>query len=223
MKRFSILLLAVIFCLPFSGCKKGEEDPGISFKSRDGRVKGIWKLTKITETSTDVDKTTVVFLGVSSSSVTTTTITVDYDGTDMTKTDLVTTEASSTTVNDVTTTVTTYSLTVTINKDNTYSYSLDKTDKEYCTSDASTCTTFPSSNPVTYTEDEDGEWYWDDANDKKIHLKTYAPYFSGKLKKCSSSELIFESTWDESDKTTYTDYVNEGTYTGTSTYTWTKQ
>jgi len=141
----------------------------------------------------------------------------------MTTTELVTLEANSTTTDDVEITVTTYGVTVTINKDNTYSYSLSTTDKEYCTSNASTCTTFPSSNPASYTEDEDGEWNWADANDKKIHLITDAPYFSGKLKKCSSSELIFETTWDESDKTTSTDYVNEGTSTGTKTYTWTKQ
>jgi len=51
MKKLKIALLmivAVVFILP--SCKKGPDDPFISFRSRDGRLIRTWKLTNITGT-----------------------------------------------------------------------------------------------------------------------------------------------------------------------------
>ena len=48
MKNLKIALfvvLAATFILP--SCKKGENDPFISLKSRDARITAKWKLTKI--------------------------------------------------------------------------------------------------------------------------------------------------------------------------------
>jgi hypothetical protein len=56
MKKVKIALLmvvAVVFLLP--SCKKGENDPSISFYSRDNRLCSDWKLTKITGTRTFVE------------------------------------------------------------------------------------------------------------------------------------------------------------------------
>jgi len=51
MKKFKFALLmivAVVFILP--SCKKGADDPFITFRSRDGRLMRAWKLTNITGT-----------------------------------------------------------------------------------------------------------------------------------------------------------------------------
>lgn len=51
--KFALLMLmAAILILP--ACKKGENDPFISLKSRDAKVTAIWKLTKIANTRTQV-------------------------------------------------------------------------------------------------------------------------------------------------------------------------
>lgn len=53
MKKFFAILMVVVFAIPMlNSCKKGENDPAISLKSRSGRLKGVWTLTSGTETST---------------------------------------------------------------------------------------------------------------------------------------------------------------------------
>ena len=53
MKRLLLILLVAAFSIPtFQSCKKGANDPAISFKSRDARLTATWKLTKIASTST---------------------------------------------------------------------------------------------------------------------------------------------------------------------------
>lgn len=67
-KQFSVVLLGlVIVTASFVGCKKGENDPFLSFRSRKGRLAGEWKVTSMSGTRVD------------GSSGTTTTFT--YDGT----------------------------------------------------------------------------------------------------------------------------------------------
>lgn len=50
MKKLSFLFL---FVLIFSACKKGENDPFLSLKSRDARLKGTWVLKESTHTEQD--------------------------------------------------------------------------------------------------------------------------------------------------------------------------
>ena len=53
-KRFKIGALAAILLIGASSlqsCKKGENDPVMSFQSRDARITGVWKLTKLEGTS----------------------------------------------------------------------------------------------------------------------------------------------------------------------------
>jgi len=48
--KISLLLISIIMVLA-SSCKKGENDPFISLKSRDARITAIWNLTKIEGTN----------------------------------------------------------------------------------------------------------------------------------------------------------------------------
>ena len=72
-------ILLTILLTVVSSCKKGEDDPFLSFKSRDARLRGEWKLVKMTGTYTDG----LVEPGVSDLNV----YTVDYDGTTVTRTE----------------------------------------------------------------------------------------------------------------------------------------
>ena len=81
-------------------CKKGENDPFLSLKSRDSRITGIWELTNLDYTETDTysyDGTTV-----------TTTSTETYDGSLLTM------------VSDGDVDTYSYTYTLTIEKDGTY-------------------------------------------------------------------------------------------------------
>ncbi len=51
--KILVLLLVAVFAIPMlNSCKKGEGDPFLSLKSREGRLKGEWKLVSGTETGT---------------------------------------------------------------------------------------------------------------------------------------------------------------------------
>ena len=51
MKKIFFLFI-ILSCLQVQSCKKGEEDPKISFRSRTARLTGEWELMKITGTHT---------------------------------------------------------------------------------------------------------------------------------------------------------------------------
>ncbi len=54
-KLYSTLMLLLISAVGFQSCgKKGENDPAISFKSRDTRLAGNWDLVGLSETETTV-------------------------------------------------------------------------------------------------------------------------------------------------------------------------
>lgn len=96
-KLGSILLLGAI---TVSGCKKGENDPFLSFKSRDSRIQGTWTLSSQSDTQTDMSS----FNG----TVTTSTSTATFASGLMTEVSGGSTDAYS------------YSLELTINEDGTY-------------------------------------------------------------------------------------------------------
>ena len=72
--RISLILFVGILAL--TGCKKGENDPFLSFLSRNARITGTWKLT-----SHDYKKVTTY---ASSGTTATTTSTQEFDGNIMT-------------------------------------------------------------------------------------------------------------------------------------------
>ncbi|NQV51603.1 MAG: hypothetical protein HQ500_00380 [Flavobacteriales bacterium] len=45
-------LLLAVASLEFSGCKKGNEDPALSLRSRKARVTGVWNVVSYGDTST---------------------------------------------------------------------------------------------------------------------------------------------------------------------------
>ncbi|MBL4752642.1 MAG: hypothetical protein JKY52_03435 [Flavobacteriales bacterium] len=75
MKNLSNVALMMVFALSLSfvGCKKGENDPFISLKSRDGRITGTWVLSNVDKS---LDKTVK-----SGGSTTSTKTTETFDGT----------------------------------------------------------------------------------------------------------------------------------------------
>ncbi|MEI6852273.1 MAG: hypothetical protein WCL06_05495 [Bacteroidota bacterium] len=75
MRKLLVVLLVTLIAVPtFQACKKGPNDPLISFKSRNARITAKWKLTKIEGTETKVTA------GVSNATTTT------FDGTTKTVT-----------------------------------------------------------------------------------------------------------------------------------------
>ncbi len=71
-KRLSVVIIALMIFLPLiNSCKKGENDPTLSFKSRDGRITEKWKLNKIEGT---------IVTSVTSLVQTTRTQNITYDG-----------------------------------------------------------------------------------------------------------------------------------------------
>lgn len=74
--KLSILSLVLVTTALFTGCKKGENDPFLSLRSRKARVVGEWKLNKGTVKWTDSSGTETTTYGESSGTVT------DASGTD---------------------------------------------------------------------------------------------------------------------------------------------
>lgn len=104
MKKTILFLSAIILAsIALDSCKKGEDDPTISFKSRKGRVAGDWKVTAMTSTNSWT-----------SSGVTSTTV-YTSNGTTFTETTTVTGFPSSTTTGVET-------AEYTFEKDGTYKY-----------------------------------------------------------------------------------------------------
>lgn len=47
MKTPLLFILTILFLLPFSGCKKYEEGPLLSFRSPENRIEGRWDIDKL--------------------------------------------------------------------------------------------------------------------------------------------------------------------------------
>lgn len=74
-QKIKFAAVAILSLALLAACKKGENDPFLSLKSRNARITGTWKLTSQSTTQTDVNN------GVSDVYRTT------YDGTNLTITD----------------------------------------------------------------------------------------------------------------------------------------
>ncbi len=90
-QTLALAAVVVVSGASFTACKKGENDPGLSLKSRKGRLTGDWKVTKadMTQTSggstssTKIDGTTITQTS-GGGSITGTcayTLTIDKEGT----------------------------------------------------------------------------------------------------------------------------------------------
>jgi hypothetical protein len=98
-QTLALAAVVVVSGASFTACKKGENDPALSLKSRKGRLTGEWKLTKGTETFTSGGSTS----------------TTNYDGTSITQ---------SSGGGSITGT---FAYTLTIDKEGTYEYKMSET------------------------------------------------------------------------------------------------
>jgi hypothetical protein len=112
MKKILLFSLAIVAATTtFTGCKKGENDPFLSLKSRRARLAGEWKFT-----SADITSKTVNSFG---GTTTTTTEVTKYDGT--TETTTTTTVVSGGGTNSSSSTYR-YTQELTFNKDGSYKW-----------------------------------------------------------------------------------------------------
>lgn len=198
MKKTIFILSAIVLVgLAFDGCKKGEGDPFLSLKTRDGRITAKWKLTKIvgTDISTNVVGT-ITYV---------TTDAISFDGT--TYSDIATTTASSGPAPSA----------VTTGGTGTYEMTIDKHGK------VTWSTTYTKTAPTTAPADVrtgEGHWQWLSSDKRKDNLLIdgSGTLFSGGLDdvyELKGKELVLKYTY----KT-----VNGGQTTSyDDTYTFTKQ
>lgn len=219
-KKILVITAVALIAMPlFNGCKKGDEDPFLSLSSRNKRITGTWKLVKYESKGTDKD----VYSTSSGTDTEVDTYTNSYDGTSWTTTFVNSDDATGTTEFWTNTTVYLYSLEVTINKDNTYSYNRTRTPSKSCSDpDKASCIPQILTDQTTSTNNDEGIWYWLDSKDKKIYIGGPS-LFNGTIKQLKNKELIIEETRKDVNTSVGTGFTSTYTYEYTETSTWEKQ
>lgn len=213
----------------FTSCKKGEEDPFLSFRSRDARITGTWELSEHTSTRTTTTMETTSNDVNSNSNVfeETEVMSETYNGSNWTTTTSIEStendtesnysiasqsfesETTETEIESVTTDVKSVTLTISIYKDNTYkvertqtdvSYSMDQTTKINGTGFTSESDTTYSPADVNNSTYDEGEWYWFDSRKKKIAIS--AGPLSGHILQLKNKELIITENYTDGDNNT---------------------
>jgi len=177
----SITALALVAgSMTFTSCKKGENDPAISFKSRKGRLAGEWTVSSMETSGTDSQT--------SGSTTTTSTNSMNYDGTTLTMVD-----ASGGNTTTTKNSVSDWSFT--FEKDGTWSSNMAWTTTEvtYAGSSGSVTTAITTCN--AYTEMSSGNWSFvgkDKAGDYKgkerVVLNTTSSTSTSPAWNCTGSE-----------------------------------
>lgn len=179
-KSIKFALVAIVTVGLFSACKKGENDPFLSLKSRTGRITGEWKLVSASSSSSSVDNGPIMNTSNSSSST--------YDGTTMTQT------------NNGSTSTYSYSMTLTIEKDGSY------TAKEI--SDGSTSTF-------------NGNWWWENSGKNKVRIAFDDDYGSFYIDMLKNKEMTLMG--EESDSYSDPDSGTSGSSSYSQTLNFEKQ
>lgn len=192
-----IILIGIIVIPIFNGCKKGDQDPFLSLRSRDGRLINEWKLTKI--------QGSIIQAHILPSPDVTTTINYSYDGAKYSEI----------------TAVDTTSETVKVEYTGTYSMNI----KEDGTVTINEVTTSLTNSPVTKTLSSNGTWVWAAGNKKKDHLllsfestNFNFKMFNGGLvyiNRLSSKELVLKINTSDSYATGSAEYRNSSEFTYT--------
>lgn len=229
-----VMLLSSVF---MSSCKKGEDDPFLSLKSRNGRVIGTWELKnkEYTSTTSTTTNSTNSINSDKSSSVNSSSTKNTFDGTTRTQiSDGNYTNSSTstsydwtnnnfpTTTNEYsgsnkTTDTYTYSVELEIREDYTYTATYTETDKYHSESNSSTSggTTYSTETDTTYspantrTWTDEGEWFWLDSNEDKIIIQ--AGPMQGTVKRLANKEIVIEEVSNETDNST--EYTPDYFYT----------
>jgi len=235
----SAVLIAALIMPVMQGCKKGPEDPGISLKSRDKKIVGIWNMI-LNEETADNKTVTNVLISPAYTDVNQTTTTTSYNGTTETETEVITNidGQNSTTVIITTTTVTDQTVELTLIKDGTYSMTTTSTPKTttMITSPANQC-----SSPLdpwdipgqtcdgTFTEvgsssasTSTGRWWWENSKKNKTHLVLDDDWGSMFLLRLSSKEMIAEVDLKTNSSNTTTNQTSTFDWSNYSKTTWEK-
>lgn len=182
MKKMKVILvlLAIAVTVPFfNGCKKGENDPFISLRSRDARLMGEWTVSKIEGTRTTDTKGNNVNITNYTNSLTTNTTT--FDGSTLTSSNVTnsTYYGTTTTLGGGTKTyINSYSVAITIEEHGVVKVIETETKKtltqssipaDNCgtgqtpslTYNGLTCDgTYTYTTPTTTTNTYEGIWFW---------------------------------------------------------------
>ena len=217
----SAVLIAALIMPVIQGCKKGAEDPGISLKSRDSRIVGVWNLTLKDDELVSTDATVDAGDSWNNSSTTTT----DFDGSDETIVTSVSNASNvggfSTSFSSSTTTVDGLVLELTLFKDGTYSYKQTVTPKSSNYSDSGGSS---SVDLFTNEKEEDiatGRWEWLDSKKNKTHLVT-DDFGVVYLLRLTNKEMIWEQNTTDEVHDTETGKSFDDVDTWTSKWTWEK-
>ena len=224
-KLFALASIVLAITFTTSSCKKGENDPGISLRSRTSRLSGEWTLAS-SEYNSSYSRTNITDSNDKYSSSTVT----SYDGTTMNSTHSYTDKSwitgKDTTIVSVSSYL--YSKKLTINSDGTFNME-----------------TVTIDNNTTTTRKTEGGWTWVKANDNLelsnkesfviAPTKTTSTYSTGEsytstyegvdsetiqliIDRLANDELIL-ITNTQSNSTNSTGDVSTSTETGTSRYT----
>ena len=231
----AIVLLSTVF---ITGCKKGEDDPGISFRSRDARVTGSWTLSSsevvrtdnetITTTndvntnkSTRVNNNTTA-TSITGSSKTVTLKTVNNENSTQTNynygSSSFTTTTTDSKISNTTVDKYTYVVDLDINKDMTYTvtYHESKISTTHNNTTVSGGITITDKSDTTYSPvstkswTETGKWAWLDSKKDKVVIM--AGPMSGYVKRLSNKEIIIEDLRDANKSNTDYSYSFLQTY-----------
>lgn len=156
--NFFLALTALVAALSISSCKHGDNDPFLSLRSRDARLKGTWNLSTVTGTYTIKETVFDIFGNQSTSGTGTRTITLTDAGA------LNVTQTVSGTVSNW----------IPVNQDwSSYKLTLDIQANGKC---SSTETIQPKGSNNTRTATMDGKWMW--GNDSKNKNSLYCENFN---------------------------------------------
>lgn len=188
-KNSLIILLATGLMIPLNhNCKKGENDPGLSFRSRDGRITGTWQLSSLNrskvqtiETKTDNDGDGESDQDIKQIFTNTFKLENTSEFSFTSKLEKVDNKAASNNCKFSTTGNYDVDIKITINKDGTYKFTAKLTrgdvvkcggdnDGRYC-DQINQCKTFRlDENPVREFV-ETGDWFWTDSKKKKVGIR----------------------------------------------------
>lgn len=232
-QALKLAVLVVLFATVLSSCKKGEDDPFLSFRSRDARVIGSWELksadmtsktqtTDIVSNNVNTDEITEVFVYQEEEKIEGSTKTIrTFNSTttnqkntwfDSTENEFV---SEATEVMSSTERIDEYnfSVKVEIQKDFSYSYtyseSLVKRTINSFDGENTTTTITEYEYPEINTVSDEGNWVWLDSKKNKVVIQ--AGYMSGSILRLANDEVIIEDADTASD----TSVENEQNYFST--------
>lgn len=235
----SLSVLMIVTTIFVAGCKKGEDDPFISFRSRNARLVGTWMLissrTTYNETTTtsrtnDVNTNYATSEFKASNTTSTSGNTKSVNTYTSTKNETKTTawdpaeskfveNINSVDFSDDVTTYYTTTIELEIKKDYTYTATFNETIKSRSMihteveADGTVTTTQVDTvyNPAnTQSWTEVGEWNWVDSNDDKIIIN--AGPMQGSMSRLSNKEISISGEANESDSRTEYTAVTLPTY-----------